>query len=173
MKWLKSLFGTQDADPTREEQAKLDRAFKIGQEAAQSMVADLDGFIASRFGHIKEAHLEILAKSIREALSQTDHSPILVARAGLDVFNENVTNTRTSMTAEIAEHMHEWEKVFEHIGKPDQVARVMNARLDDLVLDLRTRGIDMLVKHADPLKIADDSWRKANPTLAVQEPLEP
>lgn len=172
MKWLKTLFGKQQTTSTGEEQEKLDRAFRVGQEAAQSMVADLDGFIDSRFGHLKEAYLDILATGVRAALSQDEHSPILIARAELAVFNENVTGKREEMAGEIMEHMREWEAVFEQMGEQDQVARVMNARLDDLLLNLTVSGIDLLTKHADALKIADDSWRKKNPALAAQEPLE-
>ncbi|WP_254021426.1 hypothetical protein [Mesorhizobium escarrei] len=151
---------------------KLDDAFKRGQEAAQSMVADLDGFMASRFGHIKGAYLEILAKGIREDLSQTDHSPILAARAQIAVFNENVTDLQAKMLSEIREYMREWEE-FDQLVGVDQVASVVKARLGDLEPDLRTSGLDLLIKHADALKIADDSWRRANPRLAEQEPLEP
>lgn len=137
------------------------------------MVADLDGFIASRFGHLKEAYLDILATGFRAAVSQDEHSPILVARAELDVFNENVTGKREKMAGEIMEHMREWDAVFQEMGEQDQVTRVMNARLEDLLLALRVSGIVLLTKHADALKIADDSWRKKNPALAAQEPLEP
>lgn len=70
------------------------------------------------------------------------------------------------------EHMREWEAVFEQMSEQDQVAGAMNARLDDLLLNLTVSGIDLLTKHADALKIADDSWRKKNPALAAQEPLE-
>lgn len=136
------------------------------------MVADLDGFIASRFGHLKDAYLDILATGVRTALSQDEHSPILVARAELAVFNENVIDSREKMAGEIMEHMREWADLSEQVGEPDQVARVMNARLDDFLLDLRVSGIDLLTKHAEALKIADDSWRKKNPALSAQEPLE-
>lgn len=174
MKWLRTLFGKEgSAVPAAENQAKLDDAFKRGQEAAQSMVADLDSFMAGRFGHIKRAYLDILAKGTREALSQTDHSPILVARAELSVFNEKVTETRGKMRSEVTEHMREWERLFSELGEDAGVAKVVNARLDDLELDLKTSGLDLLLKHADALKIADDSWRQANPELAELEPLEP
>lgn len=173
MRWLKTLFGKGSSDVlATEDRAKLDEAFKLGQQVAQSMVADLDQFMASRFGHIKGAYLEILAKGLREALSQTDHSPILVARADLSVFTENATETRGKMLSEIMEHMCNWQQVSDQLEDADQVVRLVNDRLDDFELDLKTSGLDLLVKHADALKIADDSWRRANPELAKQEPLD-
>lgn len=72
IKWLKTLFGKQQTTSTGEEQEKLDRAFRVGQEAAQSMVADLDGFIDSRFGHLKEAYLDILATGLGRHCRKTN-----------------------------------------------------------------------------------------------------
>jgi hypothetical protein len=167
--WLKSLFGGSRSEVT-EEESKLAAAEKFGRDAASSVVADLDRFIAVRFGHIHEAYLGILNKNIDDDLVRTDHSPILLARADFSVFNENVTETRERMRAEIVDHMKRWDEVLTTAGVPEGVEKVTHHRLDDICTNLTVKGLELFVSRADELIAADDKWRANFPEQARLEP---
>jgi hypothetical protein len=88
----------------------------MGRDAASSMVREFDEYFAIRFGHIKEAFLDILRQNVSDAMLRDDHSPILVARADYTVFMENVRDTKEQMRGEMMSHMCEWTSAFEEMG---------------------------------------------------------
>lgn len=171
MKWLKSLFTK--APPT-EDATKLDAAHEMGRKAASAMVGDLDAFIASRFGHIKSAYLKVLDDGLLRvrALPEFEHSPILLARAELSAYYAQVKDLEPKMTAEILDHMQEWQGVFDSMGLDGEIERVTKARLDELFLNMTLGGLSQLLEHTDQLKILDDAWRAANPAQSALEPIE-
>lgn len=167
MDWLARLMGK----PTKAEQVKLDDAEQVGRNAAVSMVRDLDSFIVVRFGHVKEAYLNILRQNVTDALQREDHSPILIARADYSVFLENVENTVARMKEEILANMAEWSATFAKMGLEGDVERVADARLEDFSLTMTMSGLSVLTDRADELKAADDAWRLAYPEQAAKEQL--
>lgn len=164
---LDRLFGR----PTKEEQQKLDRAEQMGRDAAASMVRDLDSFFAIRFGHIKEAYLDILRQNMVDDIGRVDHSPLLLARADYSIFLENVAEAIPRMKEEILAHMSEWQATFAKMGMETDIERVADARLSDFQLDMTTSGLTILTDSVDELKAADDAWRLAHPEQAAKEQL--
>lgn len=157
--------------PTKEEKQEVDPAYQFGQNAAQSMVRDLDSFMAARFGHLKEGYLDILRKNVTEAITRADHSPLLIARGSYSLLLEGVARATPRMKAEIMDHMREWQSAFEVAGLGAEVGRVTDARLSDFWLDLTLCGLTVVTDRADELKAADDAWRLAHPEQAAAEPL--
>lgn len=136
------------------------------------MMRDLDSFMAIRFGHIKEAYLDILRQNMTDDIERVDHSPLLLARADYSVFLENVTETVPQMKAEIMDHMREWQDGFEKMGMVPEIERVVDVRLGDFQLDMTTSGLTVVTDRAEELKAADDAWRVAYPDQAALERLE-
>lgn len=168
------LLGKLLGRPSKEdkaEQEKLDRAEQIGRNAATSMVRDLDSFMAIRFGHIKEAYLDILRANMTEDLARVDHSPLLLARADYSVFLDNVRDTVPRMKEEIMSHMAEWQSTFAQMGMDAEVERVADARLGDFQLNMTTSGLIVVTDRAEELKAADDAWRVNYPEQARLEQL--
>ena len=158
--------------PSKEEKAKLDKAHQFGRDAAASMMRDLDSFIAIRFGHVKEAYLDILRQNVADAMLREDHSPILLTRADYSVFLENVESTKDQMKDEIMAHRAEWIEAFEGMGDAEQIAQLVDSRLNDFSLDMTTSGLSVITDRAYELKAADDGWRARFPEQAASERLE-
>ena len=173
------LLGKLLGRPSKEdkaEQEKLDRAEQIGRNAATSMVRDLDSFMAIRFGHIKEAYLDILRANMTEDLARVDHSPLLLARADYSVFLDNVRDTVPRMKEEIMSHMAEWQSTFAQMGLDAEVERVADGPGDksDAIafqLNMTTSGLIVVTDRAEELKAADDAWRVNYPEQARLEQL--
>ena len=131
-----------------------------------------DGFIATRFGHIKGAYLKVLTDGVENvrARSVFEHSPILLLRAELQVYNEHVAELRDKMMAEIMAHMGPWLETFDQMGMSGEIGRAAKARVDDLALDMQLAGIESVTDYADDFMSLDDTWRAANPQQAALEP---
>jgi hypothetical protein len=171
MNWLKVFF-TKLA-PTVEA-GKPDESHEMGRKTASAMMDDLDGFIANRFGHIRSAYLKVLDDGLLRvsALRDFEHSPILLARAELASFYAEVEDLEQKMTVEIYDHMQAWQGVLESIGLGGTLELATKARLEELVLNMKSGGLSLLLERVDRLKILDDAWRAANPAQSALEPIE-
>lgn len=169
MGWMQNFFsgGKQEM----KELQQLDAALEYGHKVASSVDAEMEQLIAIRFGHIKTDYLNILNGNQEDAKKRMDHSPIIVARVDFDLFNENVANTREKMRVEILQQMAEWQKLFNQMGANDDIERLADSKLHAFVSYMQLAGIDKFMEHADELRMADDTWRAANPEQARQEPL--
>ena len=152
-----------------------DPAFKKGELAAQSIIADLDAFMARRFGHVKAAYLEVLNNGFDKDMDQEAHSPLLCARANLSVYIEKLEETVVSMKGEIMAAMAEWMDVMEQLapGVVEQgVEQIADKRLGDWHLDMQTSGLKLMMDRAYEFKAIDDRWRRKHPEQAAEEPLD-
>ena len=173
MGWLKSLFRgspKKGDEPQNIAPPDLVAAEQKGRDAAASMAYELETFIAIEFGHVPKAYLDILSDKIDEAILQTDHSPILVARAEYADFLENVAATIPRMKKQVMDHMKEWVEVLSIIGAPEGVERVADHRLEGVDTELTLKGFNLFMERSDALDWADDRWRSEFPEQAKLEP---
>src|SRR5262245_9128952 len=84
------------------------RAYQMGQQAGDEMATAFQLYQEQRFGPVHTRYLDILRESLQDALKSEDKPPILVCRANLQVFEDNVKELRTQMFEETKSSMAKW-----------------------------------------------------------------
>jgi hypothetical protein len=146
-------------------------AYKLGQRAADSMTADLDAFMRTRFDPSFDAFLGVLRDCFERTFDRPEAPPITLASIEYKSFLENVEELRTKMPPEISAALSGWRDLSDDMGiMRAGFQRLIDSRVESFMTNLTTAGLQMFTDMADRLKEADDRWRAANPEKADQFP---
>jgi hypothetical protein len=147
-------------------------AYKLGQKAGESMAADLEQFMSSRFEPVFKAYMRVLGDRFDTVYGSADDvPPITLARIEFKIFNDNVGKLREDMAGEINAAMRGWLEIDDDIG--NQFRKLIDKTISDFQNRLTMSGIQAFLDRADDLKAADIKWRRANPERAAQFPIDP
>jgi hypothetical protein len=146
-------------------------AYKLGQQAGESMAADLEHFMSSRYEPAFKAFMRVLSDRFDTVYGSDDLPPITLARIEFKIFNDQVQEMREDMAGEITFAMRGWLEVDNVIGA--QFRLLIDKTIRDFQDRLTMSGIQAFLDRADDLKAADIKWRRANPERAAQFPTEP
>ena len=167
MGWLRSVFkGPEKADSSE----LVAAAEQKWGDAASSMAYELETFIETEFGHLNKSYLGVLSDNLDDAINQTDHSPLLVARAEYAEFLEEAVAVIPMIRAEVMAHMKDWVEALTRIGVSDGVEQVANSRLESIQSELMSKGRNLFMERSDALNWADEKWRSEFPEQAKLEP---
>ncbi len=76
------------------------KAYQMGQEASAEMATPFKVYQEQRFGPVHNNYLGVLRDCLQSALKGEDKPPLLVCRADMQVFEDNVNLLRTQMLDE-------------------------------------------------------------------------
>ena len=147
-------------------------AYKLGQRAADGMVADLDRFMRLRFDPVRANYLKVLRDGFDRSFDPPEAPPMIMARIEYNSFLENVDVLLQKMPPEITTAMREWRDLSDKmgLGARAQFNQIVNHRVETFMSNLRSSGLQMFLDLADGLKAADDRWRAAHPEMSAQFP---
>jgi hypothetical protein len=144
--------------------------FRLGQDAANGLAADLNSFMHSRFDPVFNSNLGVLRDCFERTFNQPEAPPIVLARIEYNSFLENVEELCAKMPPDIAAALAGWGDVYEQLGWVEDFRRLINNRVENFMTDLAAAGHQMFIDMAGRLKVADDQWRAEHPQKAARFP---
>jgi hypothetical protein len=153
-----------------ESAAQETEAYKLGQNAAQGLVTELDSFMRTRFDPVFDAYLEVLRDCFERTFDRPEAPPIVLARVEYSSFLENVDELRAKMPPDISAALGDWRDLSEEMSMQEGFQRLIDSRVENFMSNLTAAGLQMFLDMADRLKVADDRWRAANLEKAARFP---
>jgi hypothetical protein len=148
-------------------------AYKQGKRMVESMTADLQQFMSTRFDPVFDGYVGALTERFETVYDNDEAPPIILARIEFDIFNDHVRELREKMGAEVNAAMREWLETADLIGGRSDFQKLIDTTIGSFQDRLTMTGLQAFIDRADDLKVADDKWRKANPERAAQFPADP
>jgi hypothetical protein len=147
-------------------------AFQVrAQRAVEGMTADLEAFMDARFDPSFNRYLGVLRDRFEAAFDCPDAPPIIIARIEYKIFLENIDDLRSKMLSEISA-MSEWRDILDEVGMGVHFKKLVDHRVHNFMMNLKTAGLQIFLDSADRLREADDRWRAANPGKAAEFPVD-
>lgn len=144
------------------------RAYQIGQDAGAEMATAFNVYQQQRFGPIYGRYLDVLRDALQSALKDDSKPPLLVCRAHLQIFEENVKTLHTQMLDETMSSMSDWFERARVFGVFEQTQAGVQQSIETFCGKLLNEGGALVEAYIPVIEDAESAWQRKFPERVAE-----
>lgn len=143
-------------------------AYKQGQDAAAEMAAAFKLYREQRFNPVHHKYLGVLRDGLLSILKDNERPPLLMCRAHLQSFEDNVNILREKMWEETETAMAEWLSFAREVGVYEMTVQTEKYWIKEFCDNLLNEGGAVIASYLQVVQDADNAWRRNFPVKAKE-----
>jgi len=151
----------------KQDQAKLTRAYDVGQRIVQQFEGELEAQI-DRYELVFDEFIVMLQTELNRCLLPGKVPTLIDANIRFHVFLENIDKLHDKMVEDLTSALSSWFEIDNDFS--EEFDRVIRLKAQDFRKGLVETGLERFTEMQYALQIADDEWRAENPDLPARYP---